>query len=924
MLEAKILQELRESGISQQVIDLNVKIVDDIEIDPVTNDVSAPIAEALNRRYTRFGHQAKASETAALFTQESGEVWQAKVFKINDEGNKRTGQYIAPTGIGDVPYLPSVPEGTAKNIAARHGLEAPTGSFWQWMIENPEVPVVITEGAKKALALISVGIPAISLYGCQCGKEGDFGIKESLRPWVEGREVTIAFDKDERLQTITKVYKATKWLCRALEKIATPRVAIWNPAAGKGIDDVLARNVGVGVEAIANAVSIAKFRLMGDESLVSLNPREIHAQFIKEVEIPDNERLVGIKSRKKTGKTELLSRIINEAPEGTRVLVFSHREQLVKELARRFKLEYRTELTVEGRTFGYGLCVDSAHPEANPPLIASEWQKSWLVFDECEQVFWHLLNSDTCRFKRMAIIQTLTELAQSADRIFLADADLTKVSIDYVNGMLEEPLTPYVVINKYEHLEERKLYTFKTAESLYKLIMESAHKGEKLLIHTGSQQEKSKWGTFNMESMLKGLFPTKKILRIDGITVAEPGHEAFGCIEGINEVLPLYDIVLASPTIETGISIECNHFDKVFCFATGSQTVDAIAQTIERERSNIPRYLWVGNQCGWNKIGSGATDAYSVMADNKKLTKVNAYYAQVDNLFGMEGESRQVNQQTWAKFAAHHNTGFAKYRAAVIEKVGEDFTVIEWSEDSSVEDLKMIKEIAKETAERNHIEHCEEVSSAETLTTPELQKIEKKRAKTKAERLAEKKATISKKYHTEEVSAELVDKDSDGWYREIMIQYFLTEGKPFLQGRDQERVLKLAEKTDNVFAPDMNRVCLSALVKSLERIGIVEILSHPKQHLSNETLAEWFESIKSFSNDLRRYAKVSITENTTAIQALSRILSKMGLKLKAVSRSRTKGLQRTYTIEGLNDGRNEVFTRITAWYNSKQQELIAA
>jgi hypothetical protein len=110
------------AGISPEVLAANVRIVADIEIDPVTQEVvSTPIADAMGWTYTRFGHQAKPSQTAALFIQEDGSIWQAKVFGLDGHG-KRSGQYFAPKGIGDVPYLPTVPPAMACELALSHGL----------------------------------------------------------------------------------------------------------------------------------------------------------------------------------------------------------------------------------------------------------------------------------------------------------------------------------------------------------------------------------------------------------------------------------------------------------------------------------------------------------------------------------------------------------------------------------------------------------------------------------------------------------------------------------------------------------------------------------------------------------------------------------------------------------------------------------
>ena len=183
-MNLSIRHEFLNSGISEEVLDLNVDIVNDLEIEPVTKEVTAtPIADALNFRYTRFGWKAKPNLTAALFKGENGETWQAKIFGedgsqwLNTYQNqgKRTGQYMAPKGIGDAPYLPSIPQETINAIAAKYNLKAPDPwvPFWVWFLHHKEIHLIITEGGKNALAAISQENIALSLFGCNCGvKDG--------------------------------------------------------------------------------------------------------------------------------------------------------------------------------------------------------------------------------------------------------------------------------------------------------------------------------------------------------------------------------------------------------------------------------------------------------------------------------------------------------------------------------------------------------------------------------------------------------------------------------------------------------------------------------------------------------------------------------------------------------------------------------
>lgn len=92
------------------------------------------------------------------------------------------------------------------------------------------------------------------------------------------------------------------------------------------------------------------------------------------------------------------------------------------------------------------------------------------------------------------------------------------------------------------------------------------------------------------------------MLRIDSTTVSLEGHPACGCMENINEAIAGYDVVLAS-LIETGISIDLrNHFSSVFCISNGVQTVDGVAQALERVRDDVPRHVYAAVSAANNAI----------------------------------------------------------------------------------------------------------------------------------------------------------------------------------------------------------------------------------------------------------------------------------------------------------------------------------
>ena len=94
---------------------------------------------------------------------------------------------------------------------------------------------------------------------------------------------------------------------------------------------------------------------------------------------------------------------------------------------------------IEGKALGHGLCIDSLHPTSQALFDPTAFEGALVIFDEVEQIFWHALDSSTCRENRQAILSSLKTLIQtvlrSGGQILLQDADLSDMSIDFVENL---------------------------------------------------------------------------------------------------------------------------------------------------------------------------------------------------------------------------------------------------------------------------------------------------------------------------------------------------------------------------------------------------------------------------------------------------------------------------------------------------------
>ena len=219
-------------------------------------DVSTPIADRLNwdgQTWKRFTHNANVNRHAAFLRNEDGCDWQA-ILNIPKDG--KSYQYLAPKETGDVPFLPVVPFEVRVKVARRFNLSIGgeggipvDGSFWDW-VADANVPVCITEGGKKALALLSLGIPAIALFGISCGvaprdNAPGFQLKDAIKRFIrKDRVVVVAMDNDSNGNDLArrnnKMYKSR--LIQAIQDAeAKPRLMSWS-ADYKGVDDLIVSN----------------------------------------------------------------------------------------------------------------------------------------------------------------------------------------------------------------------------------------------------------------------------------------------------------------------------------------------------------------------------------------------------------------------------------------------------------------------------------------------------------------------------------------------------------------------------------------------------------------------------------------------------------------------------------------------------------
>jgi hypothetical protein len=722
--------------------------------------------------------------------------------------------------------------------------------FWAWVIANPKVDVILTEGVKKAASLLSLGFAAIGLPGIWGGYRRNEG-KPCLLPQLDvfakgGRKFYFAFDQDEKRKTRHANRKALWCTAKLLkDKGCEAFIISWEPWI-KGCDDLI---VAKG-ESHFNAcyLKALSFDDWSADALRELTYQptlrlDSSSRYLGDFAPPPNAKLICLKAPKGSGKTEWLVKICAEAQHnGQKVLVITHRTQLGKALCNRFGIDYVEEVK-DSQTkgvFGYGLCFDSLRRNSQAQFIPDEWGDAIVILDEVEQSIWHLLSANTEVSKhRVEVLRNFQKLIQNVlesddGRVFLSDADLSDVSIDYIRSLASFPVEPWVAV-KEGNPTPWPVTVWSDAKEMLGVLEVRIRKGEKVLIFVDGQKAKSKWGTQNLEAYLAKEFPDKRILRVDAESVSNPNHAAYGCIEKLDAVLKDYDIAIASPTIETGVSIDLKqHFTSVWDFSQGVIPVPSVLQRMARLREPVPRHVW-SKSYGIGRIGNGSTSIRRLMAGQH--TKFQAHVKQLAESdfvldFDAAANFQPQSLRAWVKMAARINLGMVRYQHEIIRALiaeGHQISMgdynAEVSDDDDAKGMEEIKNLLSETRDKNYQKQCYAVAQSPNPDDTRFKALQQSKVKTDPDRLEQRKGELCRRYDESLVNMELVELDDDGEFSKAQLHYYLTAGREFLPARERDRTEKmLGAGEGEIFIPDANRNLIGGKIKFLEFLKITELL----------------------------------------------------------------------------------------------------
>ena len=858
-----------------------------------------------------------------------------------------------------------------ENITINHDGEAE--GFWSWVIKN-KIAIVICEGVKKAAALLSQGYVAIAIPGINSGYrviKDEFGkvtrrqLIPDLAPFTNTkRDFYICFDFETQAKKISAVNNAISQLGYLFQQQNCPVKVVELPGKEKGVDEfIIAKGATAFDKTYRQSVDLDIYiaQTKPHTELTIPAALTINRPYLGNIAFPTSG-LVGVKSAKGTGKTTALQSIVEQAKNNNQpVLLITHRIILGRFLCDKIGIKWgfdHQEWSIEADevpityplaiTPSLGLCVDSIWK-----LKPEDWRGAILILDEVEQSLWHLLNSNTCKQKRVKILrifqQLISTVLTTGGLIIAQDADLSDVSLEYLQTLSGIKLTPWVVVNEWKPAKgwDTTFYDSPNPTPLIHQLELDLIAGRRCYVTTDSR-----CGRYSCETIERYLRERLQKLRrefpetlvVSSHTTNTPGHPAVDLIAAINQKITDYDTVFVTPSLGTGISIDVQHFDRVYGIFQGVIPDSEARQALARVRDNVPRVIWCAKR-GIGLIGSGSTNyrllSHWYQENQKENLALLSPLHKIDVDLPLVYDP--IHLRTWAKLSARVNASIRLYRQSLQDGLIADGHYIQMrsnevqnnilrdlrlaffaTEPSDLENRKRliveivkvqkdwaqsrqkakeIKRKIKDIKQQNQLAAANSVATAKDIDYVEYEQLLTKHCLSNAERHQVSKYILRQRYGIV-VTPQLKLQDEKGYYGQLLIHYYLTHESEYFHVKDQQEwSQQLLWGEGKVFLPDLRTYTLK--VEAMRALGIMQVLEIERVFNENDPDLIWLKNVAvQSSRHIKRALGIDLVrgkESVSGIKLLNRLLSLLGLKLQQIN----DGYQ--IDLETLNDGRDKIF-----------------
>jgi hypothetical protein len=538
--------------------------------------------------------------------------------------------------------------------------------------------------------------------------------------------------KKSFLEKVDNVAKQNYRLGNSKKVFEAIKTAITPHSNRLGIDDSLFSNYAYG--AIDNAFKSLKYRLAVryKAKLAVANQTVNIDRDLKGIKL-DHKTTV-IESGLGTGKTQWLKENIFKNPDIKTALDILPRIALAKESSNRLEAANYEDIKAASPQEKHDMdtdkivCVSNSLELLNVILnFPDDKVFDAIVLDESELNIHHFFGETFSVHERKAMLDILKRWIKNAKYVICCQAQITSLTIDFLKACGREDI--HVIRNEYQRYGvDRKdengkpierlpvdIYSQKADCEAYLEIL--IDKNEPVIVPCTS----AKFAR-GLALELRAKYPKLKILQIDSNNCHEPEQAAF--LANANRNAKKWDIVIHSPTLEQGVSIDVPHFRHVvgFCDAgNGIGAPDSFVQMMFRSRHLDRAAIWVEPRVEYKptdykqilleQAARYGTAVASVEVVGNRQYEISVKPFRVDDNIILAAKSKAAEQ------AAKNRTLEEVY--AILDYMGCDINLIEGGDKPNEAGVAALKD----GKIRQNDEHNERVIAAQQITPSRYKEI---------------------------------------------------------------------------------------------------------------------------------------------------------------------------------------------------------
>ncbi|MCP4702550.1 MAG: hypothetical protein GY862_37680 [Gammaproteobacteria bacterium] len=517
-------------------------------------------------------------------------------------------------------------------------------------------------------------------------------------------------------------------------------------------------------QALAAFTSYMK-EITGHIELTGPNVEVINEPLLPALDVADGDTLC-VQSDLGTGKTHQLAALIAKMEAESlpglplRVVLIGPRISLIKQSAKRCGLaDYeatkaeRAEGSKDWKISTYKLAVTV---NSLAGLIDANKAYDLVAIDESELLAGHLVGKTID--DKDGTLEHFYSFMGNAKRVLCLDAFTGNSTLHMLKQAGRSNIR--VLRNVHQAWENHPVDWYTDKEALTTELHNALNSGKKCFVATN--------GAGHAEKLYEGLnerFPKLRALLVTRETSKEPAQMAF--MANPNDEALNYDFVVASPTIESGLSIDAPRFSETFgYFFSGEGTGTALAaiQSLARNRKAGRWHVWTDNREQCLPADPVAVLAEKAARYEHSLIQTGPYsFTRPEKSFDFSGNPVAMLDAQVTAWGNQQKNSMAKAVYAFLANMG---CTITRAVADAVNDRDFGKELAETGNEIRNEKRAAKIMEARKLTDAEEAEIIEKGATLEQSYQLERK-TLEREYMTDldndpEAAKALILTDKDG------------------------------------------------------------------------------------------------------------------------------------------------------------------